>query len=412
MKFDISSSAPGSTQPNVRMRVNRIQSSEPQKNPDSYKIQKFPKQLKKRFYDSIEPRFAIILIISLLLHTVVILYLSKHYPRSDKVAITEKVRQRFANLLLEGKDESNFTLLQPESTDENLTNYNLLENTFDEFNAPIDKLLDLNRPITDLPSVEKRRSARDSRSKKRKLAIEKLSRDAERTGLLGVLTSNTTRSITIAEVANILDFADSTSDDLEKSLAFLRSLKVPRHFDPVAYASYANNSDISKFIDESALTVSPTIKGQRIASQVKVRDIVENLGLVKKVAVKKVQEYEAVPSSYYFLDNLRSSSNGYALPTQRNPETVREVVLSHYSAIQDCYSQTLKVNGNLKGKVVVRFVISSNGNVVQAEIISSTIRNKEMLDCILGRVLRWNDFPAIDASGGNMAIKQSYVFGF
>ncbi|MFQ5638822.1 MAG: hypothetical protein ACE5IR_12590, partial [bacterium] len=181
MKFDISSSAPGSTQPNVRMRVNRIQSSEPQKNPDSYKIQKFPKQLKKRFYDSIEPRFAIILIISLLLHTVVILYLSKHYPRSDKVAITEKVRQRFANLLLEGKDESNFTLLQPESTDENLTNYNLLENTFDEFNAPIDKLLDLNRPITDLPSVEKRRSARDSRSKKRKLAIEKLSRDAERT---------------------------------------------------------------------------------------------------------------------------------------------------------------------------------------------------------------------------------------
>lgn len=418
----MSDSAPKESQATTKTRTNRIKTLDSTEVQDSYRIKKLPRQLKRKFYEAMEPRFFIILLSSLFLHAVTVLYFSKHFPRGDKEVITEKVRERFANLLLEGKEDLDAEMIQAvEAEKETAINYQLLESVLDEPNTAgpaIDELLDLNRPEareTDLPTVEKRKAERSLNAQKRRSAIKTLSRDVERTGLLGVLTS-ATGNVPVAEVADILNFADSTGTDLEQSLAFLTSLRVPRRLDPVAYAFYSNSAFSGAVNPTDLIPSPPKVRGKRILRNVKVEDIVEKLGEVKAVSVKKVERFESVPSSFA-PNRLRTVAgdgyaNGHVLPSRRDPDRLREVVLSHYSAIQDCYNQGLKSDRNLKGKVVVRFVIAPEGDVISAAIVSSTIYDQDMLDCILSRILRWNDFPPLHPSAGNMAIKQSYVFGF
>ncbi len=210
---------------------------------------------------------------------------------------------------------------------------------------------------------------------------------------------------------DILNFADSTATDLETSLAFLTGLRVPRGDNPLMYTSY-ERSDFFGFGEKALSNPKPIIRGKRVKSNVEVDDVVEKLADVKQVSVEKRKDFESVPSSFALSKLNGRAGNGHVPGVKRDPKKVREVVLSHYSAIQDCYNQELKNNANLKGKVIVRFVISPKGHVIHASIVSSTIPAKEMLDCLLSRILNWNDFSPIHPSSGNMAIKQTYVFGF
>ena len=160
------------------------------------------------------------------------------------------------------------------------------------------------------------------------------------------------------------------------------------------------------------ISTAPTVKRMRVRSDnIHVDKLVEKLPDVKEMPVKKTEKYEEVPSTYS-LTSLRSTmSSRNARRMTRYPDEVRRVVMSHYSAIQDCYTNLLKINPNIKGKVVIRFVVSPEGKVISASVVSSTINDNEMLECMLARVLRWNDFSLINSSAGNMAFKQTYVFG-
>ncbi|MDQ7051652.1 MAG: AgmX/PglI C-terminal domain-containing protein [candidate division KSB1 bacterium] len=95
----------------------------------------------------------------------------------------------------------------------------------------------------------------------------------------------------------------------------------------------------------------------------------------------------------------------------RDIDAVAAIVKSHNAAIQYCYQRELKRNPNLRGKVVVRFIIDASGKVVEVSIVSSTLRNRRVERCIVNRIKRWN-FGAIEKSKGNTAFKQVYTFGY
>lgn len=87
--------------------------------------------------------------------------------------------------------------------------------------------------------------------------------------------------------------------------------------------------------------------------------------------------------------------------------TVRRVALRHMAAIKYCYEKALIRDPNAKGKIVVRITIGQTGRVVEADIESSTIKDAEMLSCILRMVRRWR-FP--NPKGGEVVVTYPFVF--
>ncbi|MFQ5823109.1 MAG: AgmX/PglI C-terminal domain-containing protein [bacterium] len=385
----------------------------------TYNLNKLPKHFKKKIYQGFEPRFVIILLTSLFMHSAIFLYLSYNLPEKYKSNITEKVRKQFVNLLLEGKNELSSVIekVEEESPEEDQY-FNLLEsfkNEFDNYDPTIDELLNFTNaaaPKTTTPLAERTRVNRKVTGERRKRAKEAIFEEVEKIGLLGVITSES-GVVSYAEIADILQFADSTAGDLEKRLAFLTSLRVPRVEASLGFKTIDIRYKPFLLTKSETISKPPSIKGNRIyIDNVRAEDFVEKLGNVKEVPVKKTQKYEEVPSSFPGASLHTIFSDETETRFNRDPHEVREVVLSHYPAIQDCYKQALKTNANLKGKVVVKFVVSPEGNVISAIVVSSSITDQQMIECMLDRILRWNDFSLLHPSANNMAIKQTYVFGF
>ena len=89
---------------------------------------------------------------------------------------------------------------------------------------------------------------------------------------------------------------------------------------------------------------------------------------------------------------------------------ISKMINSHNAEIQNCYSNYLKINPNLIGKVVVRIFINSLGNVANVEIIESNISLENLEKEILEKIMAWNNF-GISANSDTQVYRQEYIFG-
>jgi TonB family protein len=75
-------------------------------------------------------------------------------------------------------------------------------------------------------------------------------------------------------------------------------------------------------------------------------------------------------------------------------EGVRTVVKFYMPEIQECYERVLADTGSkLEGRVVVGFIVDTNGNVTDARVLGkkSTLKDDRVHDCVL-RMKYW-PFP-------------------
>jgi len=138
---------------------------------------------------------------------------------------------------------------------------------------------------------------------------------------------------------------------------------------------------------------------------VALEELVTELAPSKTTLVSRNETYEEVPS-------ISALGNRETRTMTRRPEEVSAIVAAHNTAMQDCYKQELRRDPNLRGKAAVRFTIDVYGHVTSAEIVSSTLNNPNMEDCILRKVRRWMDFGECDPSIGETTFRQVYVFGY
>ncbi|NMO23552.1 TonB family protein [Pyxidicoccus fallax] len=82
-------------------------------------------------------------------------------------------------------------------------------------------------------------------------------------------------------------------------------------------------------------------------------------------------------------------------------------VRSRLKSIQACYERELKRNPNLKGKVVVRFVIKPNGRPGDVDIEENTVGNEAVGSCIRTTIRNWT-FPFKPDS--ETAVSYPFVF--
>ena len=72
-----------------------------------------------------------------------------------------------------------------------------------------------------------------------------------------------------------------------------------------------------------------------------------------------------------------------------SPEAIRRVVLRNLGQVQFCHEQGLHQNPTLSGRVVVRFVIGGDGNVIGAGVSESNVAVPSVGTCIADAVRRW-----------------------
>lgn len=87
-------------------------------------------------------------------------------------------------------------------------------------------------------------------------------------------------------------------------------------------------------------------------------------------------------------------------------EAIRRVVLRNIGQVRHCHEQGLAQDPNIAGRVVVRFVIGGDGNVLGAAVSESNISVPTVGSCMATAVRRWS-FPAPE---GNGAVTVNYPF--
>lgn len=109
------------------------------------------------------------------------------------------------------------------------------------------------------------------------------------------------------------------------------------------------------------------------------------------------------------LDAARVSGKG-SKTAHRSGDELSRVINSHNDAIEYCFKRESKLNPNLKGDVLVEFIVGFNGRVKSVRVTRSSLRNKKIESCISGRIRGWR-FKPIDKKEGDVTVRQKYIFG-
>ncbi|MCI0514076.1 AgmX/PglI C-terminal domain-containing protein [candidate division KSB1 bacterium] len=220
--------------------------------------------------------------------------------------------------------------------------------------------------------------------------------DVNSQGLLGVLSA-TASNTSDQEIADVLGDPKSNRGNLQEVLSNIGSGKA-------LTAPGQGSASTGKTGTEPAPT--KTTRGSRTKTKDGIEDQIDRLGAATAKDLGR-QGNLVVVENMSIIENT-----GNAKGSAREEQKVMAVVNAHNSAIQSCFQRAERLNPNLKGKIVVRFIISYLGKVTQAEILSSTFNDESVESCILNRIRKWDDFGVIEPEKGDATVRQVYTFGY
>jgi TonB family protein len=91
----------------------------------------------------------------------------------------------------------------------------------------------------------------------------------------------------------------------------------------------------------------------------------------------------------------------------REETEIARIVRGHRGGVRGCYNRSLLRNPDQSGEVSVRFVISPDGRVTSAKILTRTFHDAEMESCLLERIRAWV-FP--EQVGCETVVRYSFHF--
>ena len=88
-------------------------------------------------------------------------------------------------------------------------------------------------------------------------------------------------------------------------------------------------------------------------------------------------------------------------------DIIRRIIRNHINEVRFCYNQGLARDPNLKGRVAIQFTIGPTGQVPVAVVAQSSVKDKNVSNCIAKAVKRWK-FPK-PPGGGNAVVTYPFV---
>jgi len=147
----------------------------------------------------------------------------------------------------------------------------------------------------------------------------------------------------------------------------------------------------------------------------KITDKIDTLKKEREELVKDVEskggekpevKIETSLGSVSIDDPLSITGEGASDPF-RNKETINSVVRSRMSSIRGAYNAELVSNPSLEGKVVIALMITPDGSVVKANVISSSLNSSKLENAIISNIMLAK-FPPI--VGGVVNVTYPFYF--
>ncbi|MCK6526707.1 TonB family protein [Myxococcota bacterium] len=300
-------------------------------------------QLRRFAIDPSDMPFYGIVLISALLHTALMIWVHNQ-PVPDKVSL-EDIPERFIHLVIPPE-----VTLPPEQTDAPLDDAGLKETAKkdpgpkkDEAKGEEPKPTPADAP----PSEEERRAALASK------------------GLAAIIGTRGDSSQASA-VADLLSDSSGVSRDLDQALSGVGAVTV-------AVRGQDRGGDALRGTNDGAAD------GSGMGSGFGTGDVVGAGAKEQKKVVSKA-----------------SAGDADVLGAPSDAKNIRAVVQRKLPQIKACYDEQLKGNPDLEGKVVVFWVIRGSGKVGEVRVQENTTGNKDMEECIIRRIRRWEFNPTED----------------
>lgn len=94
------------------------------------------------------------------------------------------------------------------------------------------------------------------------------------------------------------------------------------------------------------------------------------------------------------------------MPIGAERTIIGEYIREHVGPLQDCYTKRLHSDPLLQGKLIIRFDVGSDGNVIRAS--ADGIPDRLLADCVVAQVLQWQ-FPK-RPSGDRLRVAYPLLF--
>ncbi len=351
---------------------------------------RFPRQFESNFLETLDRRFAGILSSSVLINFLFVAFLLNLPAAHERVQYTEAVQERFARLVLDKSE----TASEPSPSEPMATATSDAEATRDKAatrdaktSARSEGRSGGGRSTGGAPA-----NSLEPSSGSRRLGGTPSPSKAEvgRAGILGLLSS----SSEMASGEGVEDIlGGNVAADMDKALS-------------AGLARAGSGGGREQLEGKIGTGAGGDLRGGRETGGGNIDTRVEGLGEGKSKGVARSGNIEFQESAP--LIEVEESGGGGG----RSQDAVAAIVARHTAAIQSCYQSEVRRTPELKGKIVVRFVITPQGTVESATIVSSTLNNARAEKCVISRILRWDDFGAVAPDKGKTTIRQVYTFGY
>jgi hypothetical protein len=97
-------------------------------------------------------------------------------------------------------------------------------------------------------------------------------------------------------------------------------------------------------------------------------------------------------------------------PSPRAPDAterqwIGDYIREHVEPLEDCYARRLRYNGSLRGKLLIRFDIAGNGDVMKPT--ADGMNDSTLVECVVNRMATWKFSKA---SGSTLRVAYPLVF--
>jgi TonB family protein len=94
---------------------------------------------------------------------------------------------------------------------------------------------------------------------------------------------------------------------------------------------------------------------------------------------------------------------------ERSPKAIHDAAYIYLESIRHCYMRRLEGDPALSGEIMITFDITWKGAVENVRVARSTVADKRLEKCTMGRIKAWK-FKEIPAAAGDVTV--AYPFRF
>jgi len=307
-------------------------------------------------------RFIGIVFVSILIHLVLLYFLSTQKMSAPEPKALEQISSRFAKLIIEKPLPK-----KNARTAESLTSSETVQTTS-------------KRPPSDRPvSRAALRQAAKRAMKQHTQTVEKKIRNV---GVLGVLSGKGKNTVSppVVDILGAIQSGDNNFRNFDKALSTIKGL---------------HKGGVADDLD-TELSRSKTFESR---TDLSIDHLVAQLGNVDVGRFEK--------KGTFIIEPVKTIKGTQTATRLRDKQSIHKVVLAHKDAIYSLYLKHLDRNPLLKGKITVQITIQAAGSVSKVQVTENSFDTTDLADKIIQLIKTWQ-FPSV--SKGEVTVTYPFLF--